>query len=1331
MNQLNVTSQEPGNENHPESCAGELNHEIEELNISCEDSTTDISSQPPCQLKDGYNEKCIFCDKYQNVRKRKKHQLTPGKRKTLFVTAKSLSDQVSKRLSSILSPDQVINDPGFYHENCLKQYERINKKEISTLEMPSKSALGASDIELQEILFTEGNTDRNLISDESNSGETDVGNNFESNPTDRGKLTINYIKSLETRILRGDAFELSEITNTLNEQLPPEQRIDNRFVKTYLINYYEENICFIYPKQKNKSLIVISSRITKDELMRNVKASSHVKRCAKELREVLRDYSFGLENKYCDAHNLRSSLENNKIPELFIEFFSELFNISHERLKSFNMSTSEENFDLRALKIHSCFQMMSYIFSNGQKRTPLHIMMAWSVYHTTRSKSLITILNRVGISISYPEIERYRIDLANYTARSGELLTPLPSHWNPKEFTKAALDNFDFEGNSVSGFFGTHHTVSVIFQNKTETVHCKPNLSEQDHSSRSFIKSLRCQTKREFPRMPKEINVPQGFCVASKDPMITSSSFERDIRYGSLSWFISRLDLSEIPDSLPITKNNDKTGLSWSAYHSIILADDRPSQRTGFLPVLPFPVTEQDTVYTALCNFKEILEQLDQKYLPVFCDEGVYKIVRHIKFVRGDEMEFILPMLGGFHMSKVGFSCIGKYLKDSGIENAFIENHIFGVHITDQALSGSHYSRSVTAYQILREALARLQLKAFFTQEKLQKYEDELSIIENIQDTILEGNLEESKILFEIFQRRAIELRKDFQSFVRSRSQESPLFHFWNNALIQTDLVFDLIEADRSGNWPLHVSTVKKLQPLFQAMDRVNYSRWAPIYLEDILNLEKDMPEVHEKFMKGEFVVKHGNAAFSSVNPDQALEQTINKKGKSRNAGTIGFTNDKKAVAVWDMIYHESQDIHNLFCTYTNLQDENEFKTHHENNDSTSGSLENSVSRIVAFIDERVNPFQSGNQPLRNIVTAELVHPDIVERLLSVFEIGCDMYNQFRSERIIDKDTALSATIHHSKLPSFKDTPTKTDSIKQIVKKKNGISSARIFDIARERNYDIDSLLCFDLEPGNLLFEDSGLMKKQTSKSDLAHELEKALCAAEYNMSHSPMTIIVDVMLILRIIKWRELVCFKDLVTAFCEIVNKNQYYGRVDRIDFVCDDYFEKSLKSSERVRRSNTESIELFEIKDNTPLPAQESKFYSSNKNKIKLQQFLRHHIRIHGPRIWPGTELIFSTLAGEDSMTSMPSLRGDSPLESLNDHEVEEADVKMMLHIAHCSTEGNKKIYLLSSDTDVLVLALNYWTTFSAKGLEVPNSFLFKLTMRPAVIARRVVLRELCEL
>ena len=47
--------------------------------------------------------------------------------------------------------------------------------------------------------------------------------------------------------------------------------------------------------------------------------------------------------------------------------------------------------------------------------------------------------------------------------------------------------------------------------------------------------------------------------------------------------------------------------------------------QVGFLPYLPHLVTEYDTVYTALKNFLKVLEQLDQKSLPVMCDEGVYR----------------------------------------------------------------------------------------------------------------------------------------------------------------------------------------------------------------------------------------------------------------------------------------------------------------------------------------------------------------------------------------------------------------------------------------------------------------------------------------------------------------------------------------------------------------------------------------------------------------------------------------------------------------------------------------------------------------------------------
>lgn len=48
------------------------------------------------------------------------------------------------------------------------------------------------------------------------------------------------------------------------------------------------------------------------------------------------------------------------------------------------------------------------------------------------------------------------------------------------------------------------------------------------------------------------------------------------------------------------------------------------------LPVIPYPVTQHATGYAALLNFNNILDQLDQSFIPVSCDESAYAIAREI-----------------------------------------------------------------------------------------------------------------------------------------------------------------------------------------------------------------------------------------------------------------------------------------------------------------------------------------------------------------------------------------------------------------------------------------------------------------------------------------------------------------------------------------------------------------------------------------------------------------------------------------------------------------------------------------------------------------------------
>lgn len=124
-------------------------------------------------------------------------------------------------------------------------------------------------------------------------------------------------------------------------------------------------------------------------------------------------------------------------------------------------------------------------------------------------------------------------------------------------------------------------------------------------------------------------------------------------------------------------------------------------QKVAFLPVLPFKITEYDTVYTAMCTFIEILSQLGQEYFPLFCDKGVYCTAKHIQLINPEKIAKLLLIMGSFHMIKIVCTCIGKYLNESGADSIFIETEIFGPSVVQQVLEGSHYTRSTKGFLCL------------------------------------------------------------------------------------------------------------------------------------------------------------------------------------------------------------------------------------------------------------------------------------------------------------------------------------------------------------------------------------------------------------------------------------------------------------------------------------------------------------------------------------------------------------------------------------------------------------------------------------------------------
>ena len=149
---------------------------------------------------------------------------------------------------------------------------------------------------------------------------------------------------------------------------------------------------------------------------------------------------------------------------------------------------------------------------------------------------------------------------------------------------------------------------------------------------------------------------------------------------------------------------------------------------------------------------------------------------------------------------------------------------------------------------------------------------------------------------------------------------------------------------------------------------------------------------------------------------------------------------------------------------------------------------------------------------------------------------------------------------------------------------------------ASERKFPIEKLLTYDLISKNPLFDKDGLISKQNDKSSLVRELEDIAqvgqlfaSSDDINFSYNDVEtcLVIDVMLMLRAIRWTKLNTFQDLALTFCKQELHKYSLQNIQRIDFVFDSYFPCSPKSSEHIRRSNTQATPFGGISKLANLP------------------------------------------------------------------------------------------------------------------------------------------------
>ena len=245
---------------------------------------------------------------------------------------------------------------------------------------------------------------------------------------------------------------------------------------------------------------------------------------------------------------------------------------------------------------------------------------------------------------------------------------------------------------------------------------------------------------------------------------------------------------------------------SWSGTNAIISNSNMPLRVVGFLPVLPFPITKHETVYTLLVNQDKIAESLYQEISLFASNEGVFQYVVDIYLDDPGIFKRLFPMLGGFHMAKAACRWADKYLRGSGIEDALIEPAVFGPTVCESVLNGSHYYRSILGLLMVEDCIQRLKWEAFWEMQGCEKYDIEIVSFCKLQTCLSSMQSTKAKTaLGDIHKKTALKkLLAEFDAFSLRYTQQSEMCQFWENFLKIVETIKNLIKSEREGDFLLY-----------------------------------------------------------------------------------------------------------------------------------------------------------------------------------------------------------------------------------------------------------------------------------------------------------------------------------------------------------------------------------------------------------------------------------------------------------------------------------------------------------------------------------------------
>ncbi len=333
-------------------------------------------------------------------------------------------------------------------------------------------------------------------------------------------------------------------------------------------------------------------------------------------------------------------------------------------------------------------------------------------------------------------------------------------------------------------------------------------------------------------------------------------------------------------------QNPDNVFLNVQDYLNLTRATHTQKSYVEFRQVIDAVADSKDTMMSLIDDFhKEFIVENKKEFLIVEGDAKIFDVLKSLKSEYGDDLSWLIPYPGDWHMLMNYLYPLMKAYFDAGLKSLA---QAAGYPIA-QIQHCAQFKRTHHFLLEVWEAAYCTMLSSFqstLNEEQLSNTRDllETSIFKSLlavgrkceNDQQLEYTLIHH---FAQFETKIAQNYQQFRRFLQKMAQSDYTWRFWIQFVFEDAMAYiGLFLAIRSGNWNLRMASMKKMASIFTAFDHQTYQRIISRHIADLLEMPTTILAMYQQ---GAFVVSINGRPWHSVAIDESHEMLINRSVKS------------------------------------------------------------------------------------------------------------------------------------------------------------------------------------------------------------------------------------------------------------------------------------------------------------------------------------------------------------------------------------------------------------------------------------------------------------------